>query len=172
MDPVFVLTSMVVLSSAWAAVFFRRPVHSVLCLTLSFAGVAAFFLRLGAEFAGFAQIMVYVGAISILIVFALLLTQNGGAQPEIQRASGSPVWGMGLAALVFGALSICIQSSSMQPTGSGFKTPAVRQIGEALMTDYVLPLEVLGLLLTAALVGAVMIALNSSTSKTDGGGGE
>jgi len=150
------------LLSAWAAVVLRRPVHCVLSLILAFAGLAAFFIELGAEFAGFAQILVYVGAIAILIVFALLLTRNGGAQPEAARTAGSAVFGIGLAVSVLGALMICIQCSSLQATGAGFKTPSVRDVGEQLMTIYLLPLEVLGLLLTSALIGAVMIALNSS----------
>jgi len=141
---------------------FRRPVHCVLCLTLALAGLAAFFLQLGAEFVGVAQVLVYIGAIAILVVFALLLTQGGGAQPEVQRSAGSPVWGIGLAVLVFGALVICLQSSSIQVTDAAFRAPTVRQIGERLMTDYLLPLEVLGLLLSSTLVGAIMIALNSS----------
>jgi NADH-quinone oxidoreductase subunit J len=159
MSHAFAITSVIVLVASAAAVSLRRPVHSVLCLTIAFAGLAALYLQLGAEFVGFAQILIYVGAVAILMVFAILLTQSGGSQPEVQRAAGSAVIGISIAVLVFGCLVICILASTAIPPQADTPSVTTRQIGEVLMTRFVLPLQVLGLLLTAALIGAVLIAM-------------
>jgi NADH-quinone oxidoreductase subunit J len=162
---VFTMTSMFVLAAAGAAVSLRRPVHCVLFLILVFVGLAAMFLQLGAEFVGFAQILVYVGAVAILMVFALLLTQNGGTQPEARRSAGTPIQGVAAAFLVFGCLVIGIVASDTSTAAERVPEAAARQIGQVLMTRYVLPLQVLGLLLTAALIGAVLIALRGDSGK-------
>ena len=67
---------MLTLASAVAAMSLRNLVHCALTLTVTFAGLAAFYLQLDAQFVGFAQILVYIGAVAILIVFAILLTRR------------------------------------------------------------------------------------------------
>ena len=142
-----------------AAVGLRNAVHCVLALTLGFVGIAALYLQLGAQFVGFTQIMVYVGAVAILAVFAIMMTHS----PE---SATSPVfssrWLMGsvVAVAVFAVLAWAIHASaaSVQALPSQPEV-TVQQIGDALMHHYVLPLEIMGLLLTAALIGAVVIAM-------------
>ena len=156
---VFTILAGFTLVSGVAAVSLRNLVHCALCLTLTFAGLAALFLQLGAQFVGFVQVLVYVGAVAILIVFAILLTRNvdvvGGTV-----LSGSWFVGLGVALLVFGCLAGAILGTSTlnQPLKER-PDLTVERIGNQLMTDYVLPLEVIGLLLTAALVGAVLLAM-------------
>lgn len=159
MQTTYFIIAGLTLGSALAAVSLRNLVHCALCLTVTFAGLAAFFLQLDAQFVGFAQILVYIGAVAILIVFAILLTRSGEgtAQP---LTVGSWLVGVSVAMLVLGALVI----STLTSTAIERKLPpqpdaSVRRIGEQLMTQYVLPLEVMALLLTAALIGAVIIAL-------------
>lgn len=144
--------------TAGAALSFRNPVHCALCLALAFAGLAAFYLQLGAEFVGFAQILVYIGAVAILIVFAILLTRTSEVE-EVKR--GSPWAGLAIAGIVFIALAGAIRSSDMaERVPLAQAKPTVKQIGlEMFQGPYVLALEVAGLLLTAALIGAVVIAL-------------
>jgi NADH-quinone oxidoreductase subunit J len=165
MPDFFTITSLLVLTAAGAAVSLRRPIHCVLFLILVFLGLAAMFLQLGAEFVGFAQILVYVGAVAMLMVFALLLTQNGGTQPEARRSAGTPIQGVAVAFLVFGCLVIGILASDPGPSSPAAASSTTRQIGEVLMTRYVLPLQVVGLLLTAALIGAVLIAMRDDSGK-------
>jgi NADH-quinone oxidoreductase subunit J len=129
-------------------------------MAVTFAGLAAFYLQLRAQFVGLAQILVYVGAVAILIVFAILLTRSGEPVSE-PVFSSSWLVGVAIAALVFGTLAAMIKSSrvishQVQPAVDA----SVRRIGDELMMKYILPFEVVGLLLTAALIGAVIIALH------------
>ncbi|HEY5909123.1 MAG TPA: NADH-quinone oxidoreductase subunit J [Verrucomicrobiae bacterium] len=155
----FGITALVMLASSIAAVALRNLVHCALAVGLAFAGLAALYLQLGAQFAGFAQVLVYLGAVAILIVFAILLT--GGSEPQREPLVSPGSWGGLVVALgVFIVLAAVILSSKSTAVPPGAPPPAsVRQLGEELMTRYILPLEVLGLLLTAALIGAVIIAM-------------
>lgn len=155
----FALLASLTLAAAFAAVTLRNLVHCALALAVTFTSLAALYLGLDAQFVGFAQILVYVGAVAILIVFAILLTR--GAEPQAKSAfSSSWLSGVLTAALVFGVLAKLIFSGKVAASHIRERPPAtVNVIGEELMTKYILPLEVLGLLLTAALIGAVVLAL-------------
>lgn len=156
----FLILAIMTLAGGVAAMTLRRLVHCALALTIAFAGLAALYLNLGAEFAGLSQLLVYVGAIAILIVFAILLTR-GGEEADEKRFSPAGVAGFLLALAVFGVLAWAVITSSVANPGSVPSAPqaSVRAIGEALMQQYVLPLEVIALMLTAAMIGAVILAL-------------
>jgi NADH-quinone oxidoreductase subunit J len=158
MEIAFAIISATTLVSAIAAMSLRNPVHCALCLAVTLAGLAAFYLQLSAQFVGFAQILVYIGAVAILIVFAILLTRSESTpQPVISR---SWVVGIFIAVVVFGVLARCVSTSpAIRHELPDKASPAVKEIGSQLMTRYVLPLEIIGLVLTAALIGAVIIAL-------------
>jgi NADH:ubiquinone oxidoreductase subunit 6 (subunit J) len=162
----FIIFAILMLASAIAAISLRNLVHCALAVALTFLALAALYLQLDAQFVGFAQVLVYVGAVAILVVFAILLTQG----KESWQSIFCPSWivGISIGAGVFGVLDGMVMSSRMLPRQP---VPApdvtVRQIGDALMTKYILPLEVIGLLLTAALIGAVIIALRDDGEKTN-----
>ncbi len=155
----FILLALLLLGSALAAILLRNLVHAVLALSITFACLAALYLQLNAQFVGFAQLLVYVGAVAILIVFAILLTR--GSEP----AGGSIFvhhWGAGaaVALLIFTVLAgILSSNSAFRAEVPSPASVTVRDLGGQLMTKDVLPLEILGLLLTAALIGAVLIAM-------------
>jgi NADH-quinone oxidoreductase subunit J len=156
----FTFIAVLTVASAVAAMSLRNLVHCVLMLTVTFAGLAALYLGLDAQFVGFAQVLVYIGAVSILVVVAILLTRSG--EPP-RRSLFSATWlvGFGVALTVFGLLSGLILSS--RALTREIRPPpdvSVRQIGDQLMSKFILPLEVTGLLLTAALIGAVIIAMH------------
>lgn len=158
----FAIIAALTLAASIAAMTLRNLVHCALALVVAFAGLAAAFLQLDAQFVGFAQILVYVGAVAILIVFAVLLTR-GGEAPEKSVFSASWFWGVLVAVAVFGTLAWATTSSFASQRAPAEKVEAtVKQIGEALMTKFVLPLEVIGLLLTAAMIGAVIIAMRDA----------
>jgi NADH-quinone oxidoreductase subunit J len=173
MSIAFVMVAGLILASALAAVLLRKMVHSVLCLTITFTGIAATYLQLHAEFIGFAQILVYVGAVAILIAFAVLLTRNAGPGPDAALASPSWLIGVSCALLVLGCLVICILASNLPGQLPVMSTVgpevSVKKIGVTLMKEYVLPLELLGLLLTAALIGAVVLAQEERKSSAEKG---
>jgi NADH-quinone oxidoreductase subunit J len=159
MTATFLILAAITIAGTVAAMAMRNLVHCVLALTLGFAGLAALYLQLGAQFVGLTQILVYVGAVAILAVFVIMMTQR---PTETTESIFSSFWFTGslIAALVFAVLGWAIHSSNLP---SGIVPPhveaTVQPIGDALMHKYVLPLEIMGLLLTAALIGAVVLAM-------------
>ena len=155
----FAIIAMLTIAAAVAAMSLRNLVHCALAVAVAFIGLAATYLQLNAQFVGFAQVLVYVGAITILIVFAILLTRSSEA-PQQSVLSAGWISGIGVTVAVLGVLVWAINHSSVMKSVVPPQTEvSVKQIGEALMTKFVLPLEVIGLLLTAALIGAVIIAM-------------
>jgi NADH-quinone oxidoreductase subunit J len=159
MTATFLILAAITITGTVAAMAMRNLIHCVLALTLGFAGLAALYLQLGAQFVGLTQILVYVGAVAILAVFVIMMTQK---PTETTESVFSSFWITGglIAALVFAVLGWAIHSSNL-PSGivSPHTEAAVRSIGDALMHQYVLSLEIMGLLLTAALIGAVVLAI-------------
>lgn len=153
-----IISAIITLLAAGAAMCLRNLVHCALMLAVSFSGVAAIYLQLNAEFVGFTEILVYVGAVAILIVMAILLTRSGEAPDKSVLTSG---WAAGVAvtAMVFVILGWAILNSSALPDPAATTPKAsVKNIGDVLMMKYVLPLEIIALMLTAAMIGAVVIA--------------
>jgi len=155
----FLILAALTIAGVAAAMAMKNLIHCVLALTLGFLGLAALYLQLGAQFVGFTQILVYVGGVAILAVFAIMTTQSAEPVMHGDRPSGW-IAGSMTALAVFALLAAAILRSGMrgrvlppQPV-----VPA-RAIGFALMQGYVLPLEIMGLLLTAAMIGAVIVAL-------------
>ncbi|HVY71294.1 MAG TPA: NADH-quinone oxidoreductase subunit J [Verrucomicrobiae bacterium] len=165
MSPDLFFISLVTLATAVAAMSLRNLVHCALCLVGTFLGLAALYLRLGAQFIGFAQVLVYVGAVAVLIVFAILLTRNSESAPGVRIASPSWLVGAGIAAVVLVALVTPVFSSPAIQRLTPVSKPAapVREMGDLLMGRFVLPLEILAVLLTAAMIGAVIIAMNEKS---------
>ncbi|MBL9174189.1 MAG: NADH-quinone oxidoreductase subunit J [Verrucomicrobiales bacterium] len=155
----FAIVAGLVLGGSVAAVSCRNRVHAGLFLAVALVGLALVFLRMGAEFLGFIQILVYVGAVAVLIVFAILLTR--GSDSAHERRSNAPGIGIGLAVLLWGVLAwgILHRSPGAIATPSPPPSMAVRDLGERLLREELLPLQTVGLLLTAALIGAALIAL-------------
>src|SRR5213593_3117925 len=109
----FATIAIVTIAAAMAAMTLRHLVHCALALSVAFIGLAAAYLELNAQFVGFAQILVYVGAVAILIVFAILLTRGG--EPPMQPVFSS-TWAVGtvIAVVVFAVLTIAVASSTLQ----------------------------------------------------------
>ncbi|MGH9605754.1 MAG: NADH-quinone oxidoreductase subunit J family protein [Terracidiphilus sp.] len=155
----FYLISALTVAAGLATVLLKNTVHCALALAAAFAGLALLFLSLDAEFAGFAQILIYIGAVAILVVFAILLTR-GSETPKESVHSGTWFIGLLIAAAVFAVLGwAVIQSVPGLPNEAAAPVVTVRDIGNALIGRYVLPLEIVALLLTAATIGAAIVAM-------------
>jgi len=159
----FSIFAALTIGGAIAAVSLRNLVHSVLALAVAFTGLAALYLQLGAQFIGLAQVLVYIGAVAILIVFAILLTRNAGSGLQ---STISPTWmrtwmeNIVVVLAVFAVLEWAISHTlASQRSLPPKPEAAMLEIGNALMLRFALPLEIVGLLLTIALIGAVTVAL-------------
>lgn len=167
MNLIFFITALITLVSAIAAMAMRNLVHCVLCLTVTFAGIALVFLQLGAEFIGFAQVLVYIGAVSILVLFALLMTRGGSDLTLGKWNPGHWITGTLIGISVFGAMSYSIIKSSLRQLPlPAIKEDTLRALGDSLLSQYVLPLEVMALLLTVALIGGALLALPERNNST------
>ena len=156
----FAIIAALTVVSAIAAMSFRNLIHCALSLMLTLTGLACFYLQLHAEFVGLVQVLVYIGAVAILIVFAILLTRNSTGAANVVNVSPSWAAGIGVAVLVLGTLLVAIfHSTTLARPPMPPPEMTAREIGDQLMTQYVLPLEIVALLLTAALIGAIIIAM-------------
>jgi NADH-quinone oxidoreductase subunit J len=151
----FISVAVFTLAGALAAACLRKLIHAALCLVVAFLGLAAFYFFLGAEFVGLVQVFVYVGAVAVLIVFTILLTRR-----EDEDAAGFNWGGVIVAVAVFAGLAWAIMNTpSLSVAAPGIEPLTVKRIGEMLMTNYVWPLQCVGLLLTAALIGALVLVM-------------
>src|SRR4051812_26683277 len=153
----FYILALFTIMSAFCAMSLRNLVHCALCLALAFLGIAGLFLYLNAGFVAFAQILVYVGAVAILIVFAILLTRN--AEKNEAKATSSLFFSIPLTVAIAAILLNAGFSTLLRSSATAATAPSVRELGTLLMTSYVVPLEVIGVLLTVALLGAIVLAL-------------
>jgi NADH:ubiquinone oxidoreductase subunit 6 (subunit J) len=151
----FVLISILTLAGALAAATLPKLIHAALSLVVTFLGVAAFFFLLGAEFVGLVQVFVYVGAVAVLIVFTILLTRREATAADKFNWRGAVVAIAVFAGLVWAIL----KTTSLSIAAAQIPALTVKRIGEVLMTDFVWPLQCVGLLLTAALIGALILVM-------------
>lgn len=147
-----------ILLSALGAVWMARPVHAALCMALSLALIAVLYLVLDAHFIGLVQFMVYVGAVAVLIVFALLMTRPGDETREIQRRPGA--WLTGLACALPVTLVIGFSSWVGAPIQKALWDAqiSIQDLGKVLFTTYAPAVLVVALVLTAVLIGAALFA--------------
>lgn len=153
---VFMLSALVVGGAAsLLVVTARNVVHAALFLVVALVAVAASFLWLGAEFLAWAQVLVYVGAVIVLILFGLMLTRApiGPMAQHNENRKLAAVVSVALFALLtglnfasFGGVTIELQATS------------AAQLGDVLYTQWAFPFMVLGFLLTVSLIGALVIA--------------
>jgi NADH-quinone oxidoreductase subunit J len=154
----FYLLAAVAVAAAVGLVASRNVWHAVLALAVVSLAVAGLMLTVSAEFLAFVLVLVYVGAVVVLAVFAILLTGNFGrtslpSSNELAVLAGLTT--LALTALVSGVL-LARPGLAAASEGSGQFT--VRQLGELLLGPFVLPFELVSVLLLAALVGAIVIA--------------
>jgi len=163
----FALIALATLASAGIALALRNLIHSALLLIASWAGIAAFYLWAGAEFVAFAQVLVYVGAVSMIVLFAVLLTRRSRADLALAPGSlGRALAGFLVGGAVLGVLFGAIAGTRLPTTGAA-PPVTVKQIGLELMGPHAAALLALGVLLTVALLGAVVLAATDAP-KTGG----
>ncbi len=184
---IFFLLSALTLGSGIMVVTVKNIIHAALWLISTFVGVAALYMLMEAEFLAIVQVLVYAGAVSILVLFAIMLTRQITGTGTRQLHSRWWVAMLTAAALFGGVIvpTVWQQGSSWDKTASDAQAILVQQateanggtrpeiipvagteeLGAALMGEYLLPFEVVSLLLTAALIGAILIAFEERTRR-------
>lgn len=151
----FIIIAILTLAAALAAATLPKLMHAALSFAVTFLGIAAFFFLLGAEFVGLVQVLVYIGAVAVLIVFTILLTRR-----DVEKDRGFNWSGVVVAIAVFsGLIWAILRTQSLSGVEPEMPVLTVKHIGEMLMTGYVWPLLCVGLLLTAALIGALVLVM-------------
>ncbi len=159
MNAVLATIALATIGTAVVAMSRRNLLHSVLLLTVCWAGVAAFYLWAGAEFVAFAQILVYVGAISMAVLFAVLLTRHSRDDVAAPPASRSrALYAILAGAAVAGVLIAAVARAPLAAAPAPAPTVTVRQLGDQLMGAHAASLLAVAVLLTVALIGAVVLA--------------
>jgi NADH-quinone oxidoreductase subunit J len=157
---VFAAFALLAWTSGLLAVTSRRVVHAALWLVVALGSLAGVYLTLGAEIVALVQLLVYVGAVVVLVLFALMLTRapigvhSDLDGPPAQRLAAAGA-GIAVAGLIGGTLYAVVQDRSVKPD---LATGAAHPLGQAVFAGWMLPFELLSLLLLAALVAALAIS--------------
>ncbi len=153
----FLLLGLVALGSALLVVTTRNMVHAALWLVVTLGAVAGVYLLLAAEFLAWVQVLIYVGAVVVLLLFAVMLTRAPiGRDADLdndQRLLGALV-----ALFLLGALgAVLVDAFGDQKVGN-ITIRRTAEVSDSIFGDFVVPFEVASVLLLAALVGAVALA--------------
>ncbi len=165
----FIVFAAITLLSGLFCVTTRNMFHAALYLVISLFGVAALFATLEASFLAAAQLIVYVGAVSMLIIFAVMLTRGGAGSLPAGRTFNTQA---GLAAVVtvvtmFILLRV-VPFFNYPVQAAAVPVDILTQLGQALVGDFVLTFEVASVLLLAALIGAIYIARERRKDEAEG----
>ncbi|KJS18916.1 MAG: NADH-ubiquinone oxidoreductase [Clostridiaceae bacterium BRH_c20a] len=162
----FWLIAFVTLGSALAVVFLNNIVHSALALILTFLGIAGLYLTLNADFLAAVQVLVYAGAVSILIVFGIMLITRGDGRMADTNTFGKYKYTAAIVVTAFfGVLSNYIIKTPWEMGTAALSENTMGDIAELLFSDYVIPFELAAILLTVAMVGAIVIAREVKNTK-------
>jgi NADH-quinone oxidoreductase subunit J len=153
----FIVISAVTLVSAALVVTTRSLFRSALWLVLTFFGIAGLFILLNAEFLAIAQVLIYVGAISTLIIFAIMLSR-GVMDPAARRFNQQ--WGLvaGFSTVLFVLLAAILTRVQWPAATAALPGDAIQRLGAELVGPYAVPFEVASVLLVVAMIGAIIVA--------------
>jgi len=158
----FALLAVVGLWGAVRVITHRRPVYSALYFVLVVIAVAGMLLLLQAEFLAAALIIIYAGAILVTYVFVIMLAQQAGGPAGYDRRAREPLAGVLAGFILLGALATRLANAAGEGMNAAAETDGgvgtVMNVGTELLTHYVVGVEVTGLLLLVAMVGAIAIA--------------
>jgi len=155
---VFWILSAVILISGLMVVSLRNIFHCALFLVLCLFSIAGIYVLLEAEFLAAAQVLIYVGAVAMLIIFAVMLTTDLASRRILQSNQNGSVAFVVCTVFAVGALLLVFKTDVWNYADAALSFDNVVSIGKYLMTDFMLPFEVVSVLLLAALIGAIVLA--------------
>ncbi|MFX3634091.1 MAG: NADH-quinone oxidoreductase subunit J [Candidatus Pristimantibacillus sp.] len=164
----FFVFSAIMICGAVLMMSLQKVVHMVISMAGVFLGLAGMFVILEAEFLAFVQVLIYAGAVSILMIFGIMMTNHQDAKPEPVKPLHETLVAVG-ALCLFGILFYAIRVTTFPETKpfTGGQDNTLN-IGQLLYTGYVVPFELLSVLLTVAFIGAIAIAKRTATEKDQG----
>ena len=151
---VFYLLSVVCLGGAMGVVVARNVVHAALLLLVSLMGVAGLFLLLLAEFLALVQVLIYGGAITIVVLFVIMLTRV----QEFRSMRGNPQWPLAIVTSLGVFVLLAAAMIKGTPTLTTRRSVGFEDLGDSLFSQWAVPFEVASLVLLVALIGAIVIA--------------
>jgi NADH-quinone oxidoreductase subunit J len=154
---IFIVLSLLTLGAAIMVVTSRSLFRSALWLILAFGGIAALFILLHAEFLAVVQVLIYIGAIATLIIFAIMLSRSV-MDPNEPRFNDQWRLVVGFGGLLFVALAAIVTQIPWPVDVTAVPPDAIQQLGADFVGAYVIPFEVASILLVAALIGAIIVA--------------
>lgn len=156
LDLVFLVVAVITASAAGLTVTSRNLVHAALFLAVTLTGIAGVFLVLQADLLALVQLVVYVGAVAVLFLFGLMLTRAPIGREALDGQNRGLA--IGVSATLFVVLAWLIVDAFGGVRIESVGGPRVGELGLAIFRDWVLPFEVLSMLLLAALIGAIVLA--------------
>tara|TARA_Y100001968_G_scaffold157707_1_gene144073 strand:+ start:564 stop:1166 length:603 start_codon:yes stop_codon:yes gene_type:complete len=164
----FLILSSVIVSGSLAVVLLENIVYSAFILGGVFMAVAGLYLLLNASFVAAAQILVYVGAVNVLILFAIMLVNNKEKLKPIEGLKTRKlISGFICSGLLILLLRVSVTTKWNVPGTTSIGEEATERIGEHLFTDYLLPFELASILLLMAMIGAIVLARRDVSVPTD-----
>jgi len=162
-DVVFICIAAMTLLGAFLAVWLKNVFHNALSLILCLFGVAALFIFLNAEFLAVIEVIIYIGAISIAIIFAIMLSRPWFHQ-SAPRDPIKLVRSALASALLFGGLLQLLRLTQWPVADPAAGDFSMRGIGRSLLTTYALPFETVSLVLLIAIIGALVVSTSKENS--------
>jgi NADH-quinone oxidoreductase subunit J len=165
-ESIFLLAVAVTMGGALTAVFAGSIVRAMLGLITAMFGVAGLYVYLNNAFLAMMQILIYVGAISILIAFAIMLLGSSSEKPPQFKAVGKLLFALGIAVVSVGMFARFILANLKGDPHAVFAITA-KDLGRAFTDNLILPFELISILLVVAIIGAVMLSINSRNARGD-----
>lgn len=163
----FCVLSVITLASAFMTIYSRKPMHSAIYLLICFTSITGHYLILNAQFLAMVNLIVYIGAIMILIVFTIMLMnlnkENEVYKPRITRLGAIVTFC--LMCLVLIAIFINSKPIVGEYTTTGEDYQSIKVLGKVLLNEYMLPFEFASVLLLVAMIGAVLLSKKEKTKK-------
>jgi NADH-quinone oxidoreductase subunit J len=156
--PVFWILAIAVLASGALVVSLKSIFHCSIALVFCLFSVAGMYILLHAEFLAAAQVLIYVGAVSVLMIFAIMLTTELASKKTAQTNENALIAFLACLLFAFTVIQIMRFSNVWQMAKEAMPSDNISNIGKLLMTKYMLPFEVVSILLLAALIGAIVLA--------------
>lgn len=170
---IFSIFALLALGSAAVVVAHKSPVYSTMALVLTLFSIAVLFVMLGAPFIGVLQILIYAGAIVVLFLFVIMLLNVGREDSQIGHQRAQLLFSI-LGAITFGTLVVfalwSVREASLRPFAETDTIFQLKPLARTLYGEFLLPFEIVGLLLLVAVIGATVAARRPQAGETTIGG--